>query len=286
MKLTIGSYVTISYEIKFLERDEEHIITTTRRKISQNSGAEEIIDEPVIVRLGDAELPEFFEKLLQETEVEIGKDHYEEIPPEKAYGKRDAKKIESMPLKKFRKLLQQEVLVTDDNTKSIEVGKNLYAIMGGIKVYYGRIIHVGDRDVIIDKNHPLAGKTMRVWFKIHDVVQPTAPKEQIIKAILKKFFGSAESFLKPRFLSDNILELELSKDYFLKFPRLDRHAAEAIIREVYAPKIVLMARADSLFKDLGITRIVWNDEYEIGIEAQPRAAEKGIEESINATGES
>ncbi|MCR8453555.1 MAG: hypothetical protein NDP13_00990 [Crenarchaeota archaeon] len=280
MKLTIGSYVTISYEIKYLEHGEEYILATTRRKIARNESSEEIVDEPVIVRLGDAELPEFFEKLLQESDIDIGKEYLEEIPPEKAYGKRDTNKIESVPLKKIRRLLQQEALITDDNTKALNVGKILYANLGGLRVYYGRVLHVGDRDVVVDRNHPLAGKTMKTWFKIHDAILPTAPKEQLVRVILRKLFGAVESFLRPRFLSENILEIELSKDYFLKFSEFNRQTAETIIRELYTPKIVLMARANSLFKDLGITRIIWIDEYEVRIETPAVGLEKSTEGSI------
>ncbi|GEM_PF-3121783 len=285
MKLPIGSYISISFEIKYLEHGEEHILATTKEKVSEEEGKERVVDRPRIIRLGDGEIPEFFEKLLQELEVEIGREHNIEVPPEKAYGKRDTKMIEAIPLKRFRRLLQQERLVTEDGTKRLAPGKIVYANLGEIRIYYGRILHIGDRDVIIDRNHPLAGKTMHVWFKIHKVVEPTASNDEKVSMILEKFFGETSSFLRTRFLSKNTLEIELSKDYFMRFPKIDRSIAETILREVYVPKTLLLAKASLLFKDLGVTKIVWIDEYEAKIEVSPKeeAKEEEHAESIEST---
>ena len=274
MKLPIGSYIIISYEIKYLERGEEHILISTREKITKEEG-EEVVDKPQIIRLGDGEIPEFFEKLLQETDIEIEKEYTIEVPPEEAYGVRDMKKLESIPLKRFRRFLQQERLVLEDRSKRLAPGKVVYANLGGLQVYYGRILHVGDRDVIIDRNHPLAGKTMHVKFRIHKAIRPDASREEKLDMILQKFFGDVSSFLKARFPSENILEIELSKDYFTKFAKIDRMSAETILREIYVPKTLLLAKASLLFKDLGVTKITWIDEYEIGIESTPKTEVEG-----------
>ena len=274
MKLLVGSYISISYEIKYLDRGEENILISTKKRIRSESGEEKIIDEPQIVRLGEGELPDFFEKLLQEIDIEIERKYELDVSPEKAYGKRDPKKIESIPIKKLRRLLQQEKLMTDDHSNKIAPNKMLYINIGGAQIYYGRIIHVGDRDAIIDRNHPLAGKTLHVTFRIHKVVLPNAPKQEKIRIILEKFFGAVSNYITPRFTDENTLELELSKDYFEKFPSIDRENAETILREIYVPKILLLTRMSLLYKDIGITKLVWIDEYEEKIKASSEATVK------------
>ena len=119
---------------------------------------------PVTVIVGEGMLiPGLDEALL---EMEVGEERELELPPEKAFGKRDPSKIKLVPLREFKKHGINPVVgmpVTINNQ-------------------VGRIVSVNGGRVLVDFNHQLAGKTVRYILKVEELVEKP---EDIVRELLK-----------------------------------------------------------------------------------------------------
>ena len=119
---------------------------------------------PVTVIVGEGMLiPGLDEALL---EMEVGEERELELPPEKAFGKRDPSKIKLVPLREFKKHGINPVVgmpVTINNQ-------------------VGRIVSVNGGRVLVDFNHQLAGKTVRYILKVEELVDKP---EDIVRELLK-----------------------------------------------------------------------------------------------------
>jgi len=119
---------------------------------------------PVTVIVGQGMLiPGLDEALL---EMEVGEEKELELPPEKAFGKRDPSKIKLVPLREFKK-------------------HNITPVVGmpvTINNEVGRIVSINGGRVLVDFNHQLAGKTVRYILKVEELVEKP---EDIVKELLK-----------------------------------------------------------------------------------------------------
>lgn len=113
---------------------------------------------PVVVRAGSHHI------ILGLDEALIGKDEgFEgdlEVPPEKAYGLHDRKRVESFPKNKFK-----EKPVKGMTIKVEKLGE-------------GTVIDLIGGRVIADFNHPLSGKTISYHMKIESKVEDLIDKVQ------------------------------------------------------------------------------------------------------------
>ena len=101
-------------------------------------------------------------------EMKVGEERELELPPEKAFGKRDPSKIRLIPLREFKK-------------------HNINPIVGmpvTINNQVGRIVSVNGGRVLVDFNHELAGKTVKYTLKVEEVVEKP---EDIVRELLKLF---------------------------------------------------------------------------------------------------
>lgn len=83
------------------------------------------------------------------------------IPPAKAFGKRDPKKIERIGIAKFRKL---------NEGKNPEIGQDFTKQTQG-QVQRGTVTNVVQGRVIVDYNHPLAGQHLEYNLEIIDKIE-------------------------------------------------------------------------------------------------------------------
>ena len=83
------------------------------------------------------------------------------IPPTKAFGKRDPQKIERIGIAKFRKM---------NEGKNPEIGKEFVKQSQG-QVQRGTVTNILQGRVIIDYNHPLAGKTLDYNVEVIDKIE-------------------------------------------------------------------------------------------------------------------
>ena len=107
--------------------------------------------------------------------AEVGKEYEVEIPPEKAFGKRDANLVQLLPLSKIIRLD-----ITPDVGKEVEIdGKK------------GIITFVSASRVRIDFNHPLAGKSLVYKYTITKKVEGVKDR---IMAIIDSYYGKGDEF--------------------------------------------------------------------------------------------
>ncbi len=142
MALQRGDFVLIDYTAKVKETGE--VFDTTIEEVAKKERLykEGEIYEPKLIVVGEG----WVLKALDESflNMEVGKTSSVEIPPEKAFGERDAEKVRRVPLKN---------LTSKGITPSI-----------GMQVEYGNKLAVvraiGAGRVLLDFNPPLAGKTL------------------------------------------------------------------------------------------------------------------------------
>ncbi len=166
MPLNEKDFILIEYTVKI--KDTGRVIDTTDEKIAKEHG---IFDEekeygPVLVIIGEGRFVKGFEDTLKESNV--GEEKEVEIPPEKAFGVRDPKKIKTFSVRELRKR----------GVKRLEPGEVVE--IGGIP---GVVRSVGGGRAIIDFNHPLAGKTLVYKFKIVKRIDDRIEK---IKYLIKR----------------------------------------------------------------------------------------------------
>ena len=113
---------------------------------------------PLTITLGRQQIIPGLEKHL--LGLETGKKDTVTLEPEDAYGVRDPKKLQDLPMAEFRK---QKV--------DPKVGMELN--LGNAK---GRIIRVAGGRVRVDTNHELAGKKLRYDIEVQGVVSDTKGK--------------------------------------------------------------------------------------------------------------
>jgi len=106
---------------------------------------------PVLV--GESYVIEGLEDAIRD--MEVGEEIEVEIPSEKAYGSREAGKMETFPEKEFK-----------NQGINVSVGEQLM-----IGQQTGRVVSKGSGRVRIDFNHPLSGKDLEYWVKVEEKVE-------------------------------------------------------------------------------------------------------------------
>lgn len=135
----------------------------------------EIIDSnfenpPAAFRIGDGSmLPGFEQELFGLTkDAEFQKT----VPSENAFGEVNAENVQRFPLDKFRHLLENDLVPT-------EVGSVIsFQDPGGFDLP-GVIKKLTAQEVVVDFNHPLAGKDIVFKVKIVSVLPPDAESVEV-----------------------------------------------------------------------------------------------------------
>lgn len=160
-----GQIAIVEYSLYV--KDTGELIDTTSETEAKlyRKYIEGAVYEPEVVVVGEARFFQGFEESL--VKCEIGREEEFEIPPEKAYGGRDSAKVKILPRRMFEK----------QNVRP-EVGKEVR-----INDETGRILAVEGGRVIVDFNHPLAGKTLKLKIKVTKVV---SEPEEAVKYLVKR----------------------------------------------------------------------------------------------------
>lgn len=119
-------------------------------------------DEPLVYLHGYEEIPPGLEKALEGKSV--GETLKVTVPPAEGYGEYDPEGVEEVPRDEFpadATIAEGEVLSAED-----EDGEELPFVIKQVK---------GDK-VVVDFNHPLAGKTLHFEVKVA-AVRPATPEE-------------------------------------------------------------------------------------------------------------
>lgn len=108
---------------------------------------------PAEFKFGDGSLLEAFEDVL--LGLKEGDEREFVMPPEKAFGQHNPNNVQLMPRSQFDMDLEEGMIVSFS-----DVGKNELP---------GVIALIGDDEVTVDFNHPLAGRTLTYRVKIVSV---------------------------------------------------------------------------------------------------------------------
>jgi len=150
-------------ELEFTAKTKTgEIFDTTNFDEAKNSG---MVDDsykekfkPIKICIGQAQVLEALDKQLEGKET--GKEYEIEVSAKDGYGKRDAKMIRTVPLTAFEQMPQ----------------KGMFVNVNGM---VAKVISVTGGRVLIDLNHPLAGKDTVYKFKILRIIESKEEKSQI-----------------------------------------------------------------------------------------------------------
>jgi FKBP-type peptidyl-prolyl cis-trans isomerase SlyD len=146
MTVSNGKQVTLEYTLKL----DDHSVVDT------NVGG-----EPLKVTQGKHELVPGLEKAIEG--MAPGEQKKVTVPPTDAYGTVDPKAFQEVD----KKLLPPD---------SVKVGTQLEGKTADGRKVFPRISEVKPETVVLDFNHPLAGKTLHVDVKVLDVAQASPAK--------------------------------------------------------------------------------------------------------------
>ncbi len=159
MAIPKNTFVLIEYTLRV--KDTGELVDTTSEELAKKEGkySPDKVYEPLLVIVGEGRIIKGLEEHIEQ-QGEVGKEFEIEIPPEKAYGERDPGKVKIFNM---RELLRNGIV--PEVGKTVEIGN----AVGVVKAISGG-------RVLIDFNHPLAGKTLVCRYKILRVIEDDAEK--------------------------------------------------------------------------------------------------------------
>ncbi|MUN28597.1 FKBP-type peptidyl-prolyl cis-trans isomerase [Sulfuracidifex metallicus] len=208
-------FLLVDYTEKVKESGE--IIDTTLEEEAKKAGiySEDKSYGPVLVILGQGDVVKGLEEALYNAEV--GNEKTVEIAPEKAYGNRDNTKIKIVSLSELKR-------------QGINPYPNMVLRLndGGLAT----VKSVSGGRVILDLNHPLAGKVIVYTFKVEKVLDT---QEDKVKALLGRWFKKVGDKISIDMLSEKKVKLTMPKELLLleNVQLLKYLAAKDIVKYVY-----------------------------------------------------
>lgn len=205
MTVKNGDFIRIDYT----ESVEGQVIATTDKEVATEKGIfnEETQYGPHLIVVGAGQLVKGFEEDL--IEKEIGYSGKVEIPPEAAFGRRDPKKVEIVPINRFKE------------------NKPVPGMRVGIENKVGTVTRIIGRKVSVDFNHPLADKTIVYEYKINEFIED---KQEKLKALIKTF---ARMDLEAEIKDDvAIITVLWELSYYKEWLMIRRGLADMIIQHL------------------------------------------------------
>lgn len=205
MTVKNGDFIRIDYT----ESVDGRVIDTTEKDVATANGIydEEIQYGPHLVVVGLGQLVRGLEEDL--VGKEIGYSGRVEVPPEKAFGTYDPKKIEVVPMTRFKE---------ERPRPGMRVGMD-----GRV----GIVTRVIGRKVSIDFNHPLADKTLVYDYRI---VEGIEDRMERLKALIKTF---ARMELEAEIRDEvAIVTVPWELSYYKEWLMVRRGLAEMIIQHL------------------------------------------------------
>jgi len=143
-----GSFVRLSYT----GRIGEKVFDTTDESVAKEAGIHnpQAVYGPILVRVGKRHVVIGLDDVL--VGKEAGEEGTIEVPPEKAFGAHDETRVESVSIAKFEKKPSIGTTVEVENRE-------------------GTVVNIVGRRVVVDFNHPLAGKTATYWYRVEEMVE-------------------------------------------------------------------------------------------------------------------
>lgn len=163
MKIKKGDFIEIEYTGKI--RETEKIFDSTDEETAKKAGIHQkgTKYKPAIICVGEGELVEGLDEALDGKETE--KNYKIEVPPEKGFGKKNAK---------LMKIVNTNIFIKNKINPFPGLQVNIDNMIGTIRTVTGG-------RTIIDFNHPLAGKNLEYDVKI---LRKVTDDEEKLKGIL------------------------------------------------------------------------------------------------------
>jgi peptidylprolyl isomerase len=211
-----GDFILANYTLRVKETGET--VGTTLESVAKEKklyrGEERY--EPFFIVVGEGWVPKGLEEAL--TGLEPGKTSTIELPPEKAYGVRDPKKVRLVPLRKF-------------TAEGVTPVPGLQVNLDGKSV---QVRSVGAGRVQVDYNHPFAGKTLIYDITIERVIESEDGK---IRSLVHKRIPSVDEQKFEIKIEDAKLQVEIPEDaFFLEGLQVAKRTVTADV-EKYLPNI-------------------------------------------------
>ena len=163
-----GDFIEIEYTGKI--RNEERIIDTTDEALAKKANiySENTEYGPITICIGEKHLLEGLDKNIEGKK--IGEEIDVNLKPEEAFGKKNPKLLQIVPLNKFRQSNMQPV-------PGMQI--NIDGILATIKTISGG-------RVIVDFNHPLSGRELNYKIKLNKIIENIDDKIRALINILLK----------------------------------------------------------------------------------------------------
>jgi peptidylprolyl isomerase len=243
-----GDFVLIEYTVRVKETG--NIVDTTSEELARKENIYESgrVYGPVLVVIGKKWINEVVENAIRE--MNIGEEKTVEVPPEKAFGQRDPSKVRIIPLREFRR-------------RNIGVRVGDVVDFGGAK---GVVKSISGGRVVVDFNHPLAGKTLIYKVKVVGKLEEINDK---IKALATRYLQIPGNELEIIYDRENKrVEITIPTKYITK-------------RDLQYAKVSLATSIYEFFKN-DVVEIVFKEifkfkkpeEKKTGEEAEKKAEEK------------
>ena len=205
MTVKNGDFIRIDYT----ESVEGQVIAATDKDVATEKGIfnEEAQYGPHLIVIGAGQLVKGFEEDL--IGKEIGYCGKVEIPPEGAFGLRDPKKVEIVPINRFKEK------------------KPVPGMRVGVENKVGTVTRVFGRKVSVDFNHPLADRTIVYEYKINEFIED---RQEKLKALIKTF---ARMDLEAEIKDDvAIITVLWELSYYKEWLMIRRGLADMIIQHL------------------------------------------------------
>jgi peptidylprolyl isomerase len=213
MAIPKNSFVLIDYIIRV--KDTNELVDTTIEDVAKKENRYDVEKpyEPLLVIVGENRVIKGLEEHI-ENFGELDKELLVEIPPEKAYGSRDSSKVKIINI---RELIKNNIV--PEIGKTVDIGGQI----GIVKAITGG-------RVLIDFNHPLAGKTLSCSYKIVKIVEDDVEKIKLLihrryrKVPIERFSISIDS-------NENKVVVELPREIY--FDRDIQLVKALVAEEIY-----------------------------------------------------
>ena len=219
MPLQKGDFILIDYTAKVKETSEVFDTTNEETSKKEHLHKEGEIYEPKLIIIGEG----WMLKPLDEAFItmEPAKPATVEIPPDKAFGPRDAEKVRRVPLKQL-------------------LAKDINPAIGARVEYGGKMATVramGAGRVLLDFNPPLAGKTL-----VYDVTvqKKLEANEEKIAALVHRRVPVAEAAKFKLMLEEKALTVEMPEEtYYVEGIQVAKRGVSMDVQKFF-PDIVVV----------------------------------------------
>jgi peptidylprolyl isomerase len=229
MPIKNGDFLLVNYTLKVKETGET--VGTTIESVAKETklfrGEEKY--EPFFVVVGEGWVPKGLDEAF--ASLEVSKPANIELPPEKAYGPRDPKKVRLVPLRKF-------------TAEGLNPVPGLQVNVDGKAA---QVRAVGAGRVQVDYNHPFAGRTLVYDVTVEKIIESD---EEKVRSLLHKRLPPVE---KDKFmvnLEGGKLQIEIPEDaFFLEGLQVAKQTITADIGKFF-PKVETLTFVENFKKPL------------------------------------